>query len=545
VQNQLELKTSLFSLLESAFSPTKEVRRMSNQSPWLSRLLVNKPLDVLLKESQESGEHSLKRALGPLNLITLGIGAIIGAGIFVLTGSAAANYAGPAIVLSFVLAGTACLFAGLCYAEFASLIPIAGSAYTYGYATLGELFAWIIGWDLILEYAFGAATVSSGWSGYFLSLMNDIGVHIPPALSAAPGTLLVQMPSGNWEHLTRMKNTLATMGIDPTTLPQMAASFNLVAFLAILAVTTILVIGIKESANFNSAIVIVKVGIVLVFIAIAGAYVIQHPDTTINVNWKNFIPPNTGEWGSFGWSGIARAAGVIFFAYIGFDAVSTAAQEAKNPQKDMPIGILGSLLICTVLYILVAGLLTAIVPYSSLNVAEPVAVGIDATGVKWGSYLVKVGAIFGLGTVMLVMLLGQSRVFYSMSRDGLLPQWAGKVHPKFRTPYVSTILVGIFVAFFGALLPINILGELVSIGTLLAFVIVCAGVLILRKRRPDLHRPFKTPWVPAVPILGIAISSLLMLSLPLDTWIRLVVWLVVGLIIYFTYGRHHSVYRQV
>ncbi|MBM2839787.1 MAG: amino acid/polyamine/organocation transporter, superfamily [Bacteroidetes bacterium] len=515
---------------------------MSNQSPWLSRLLVNKPLDVLLKESQESGERSLKRVLGPLNLITLGIGAIIGAGIFVLTGSAAANYAGPAIVLSFVLAGTACLFAGLCYAEFASLIPIAGSAYTYGYATLGELFAWIIGWDLILEYAFGAATVSSGWSGYFLSFMNDIGVHIPAALTASPGTALVQY-NGNWEHLARMQNTFLTLGIDPATLPQMTASFNLVAFLAVLAVTAILVIGIKESANFNSAIVIVKVGIVLVFIAIAGAYVIQNPETTIEVNWKNFIPPNTGDWGSFGWSGIARAASVIFFAYIGFDAVSTAAQEAKNPQKDMPIGIMGSLLICTILYIVVAGLLTAIVPYSSLNVAEPVAVGIDATGVKWGSYLVKVGAIFGLGTVMLVMLLGQSRVFYSMSRDGLLPQWAGKVHPKFRTPYVSTIVVGVFVAFFGALLPINILGELVSIGTLLAFVIVCAGVLILRKRRPDLHRPFKTPWVPFVPIMGIVISGLLMLSLPFDTWLRLIIWLAVGLIIYFAYGRNHSVYK--
>ncbi|MBF8295399.1 MAG: amino acid/polyamine/organocation transporter, superfamily [Bacteroidetes bacterium] len=515
---------------------------MSNQSPWLSRLLVTKPLDVLLKESQESGAHSLKRVLGPLNLITLGIGAIIGAGIFVLTGSAAANYAGPAIVLSFVLAGTACLFAGLCYAEFASLIPIAGSAYTYGYATLGELFAWIIGWDLILEYAFGAATVSSGWSGYFLSFMNDIGVHIPAALTASPGTALVQY-NGNWEHLARMQNTFLTLGIDPATLPQMTASFNLVAFLAVLAVTAILVIGIKESANFNSAIVIVKVGIVLVFIAIAGAYVIQNPETTIEVNWKNFIPPNTGDWGSFGWSGIARAASVIFFAYIGFDAVSTAAQEAKNPQKDMPIGIMGSLLICTILYIVVAGLLTAIVPYSSLNVAEPVAVGIDATGVKWGSYLVKVGAIFGLGTVMLVMLLGQSRVFYSMSRDGLLPQWAGKVHPKFRTPYVSTIVVGVFVAFFGALLPINILGELVSIGTLLAFVIVCAGVLILRKRRPDLHRPFKTPWVPFVPIMGIVISGLLMLSLPFDTWLRLIIWLAVGLIIYFAYGRNHSVYK--
>jgi len=517
---------------------------MSNQSPWLSRLLVNKPLDVLLKESQESGEHSLKRALGPLNLITLGIGAIIGAGIFVLTGSAAANYAGPAIVLSFVLAGIACLFAGLCYAEFASLIPIAGSAYTYGYATLGELFAWIIGWDLILEYAFGAATVSSGWSGYLLSFLNDFGIHIPPSLTGAPGTVLVWV-NENWVHYDRIKATLeTTMTADQiAALPHMVASFNLVAFLAILGITTILVIGIKESANFNSIIVIVKLTIVMIFIGVVGYYVFMHPDLTINKNWKEFIPANQG-FGKFGWSGIARAASVIFFAYIGFDAVSTAAQEAKNPQRDMPIGIMGSLLICTILYIIVSGLLTAVVPYTSLNVSDPVAVGIDATGVKWGGFLVKLGAIFGLGTVMLVMLLGQSRVFYSMSRDGLLPKWAGKVHPKFRTPYISTILVGIFVAFFGALLPIDILGELVSIGTLLAFVIVCAGVLVLRKRRPDLHRPFKTPWVPVVPILGIVVSSLLMLSLPLDTWLRLIIWLFLGLVIYFTYGRHHSAYKQ-
>jgi len=512
---------------------------MSNQVSRFSRLLITKPMDVLLNEAQESGEHSLKRVLGPINLITLGIGAIVGAGIFVLTGAAAAQYAGPAIVLSFVLAGIACLFAGLCYAEFASLIPIAGSAYTYGYATLGELVAWIIGWDLILEYAFGAATVSSGWSGYFLSLMNDLGIHIPPALTSAPGTNLV-LYNGNWEHLARVQNTLQTLGIDPTSLPQMTASFNLLAFLAIMAVTAILVIGIKESANFNSAIVIVKVGIVLIFIVIAGAYVIENPEKTILVNWKQFIPPNTGDFGSYGWSGIARAASVIFFAYIGFDAVSTAAQEAKNPQKDMPIGIMGSLVICTVLYILVSGILTAVVPYTSLNVSDPVAVGIDATGVKWGIYLVKTGAVFGLGTVMLVMLLGQSRVFYSMAHDGLLPKWAGKVHPRFRTPYVSTIIVGIFVAFFGALLPINILGELVSIGTLLAFVIVSAGVWILRRRRPELHRPFKTPWVPFVPIMGIVVSGLLMLSLPFDTWLRLIVWLVIGLTLYFTYGRHHS-----
>ena len=496
-----------------------------------------------MAEASETGEHSLKRALGPLNLITLGIGAIIGAGIFVLTGSAAANYAGPAIVLSFVLAGIACVFAGLCYAEFASLIPIAGSAYTYGYATLGEVFAWIIGWDLILEYAFGAATVASGWSGYVLSFLNDFGIHIPPQLTGAPGTELIWYQE-NWQHLARVKDSMLAHGVTAdqiAQMPHMVASFNLVAFLAIIAITGILVIGIKESANFNSVIVIVKLTIVMIFIGVVGWYVFQNPDTTINVNWKHFIPENTGEFGKFGWSGIARAASVIFFAYIGFDAVSTAAQEAKNPQKDMPIGIMGSLIICTILYIIVSGLLTAVVPYTSLNVSDPVAVGIDATGVKWGGFLVKLGAIFGLGTVMLVMMLGQSRVFYSMAKDGLLPRWAGEVHPRFRTPWISTMTVGGFVAFFGALLPINILGELVSIGTLLAFVIVCAGVLMLRRSKPDMHRPFKTPWVPFVPLMGIIVSSLLMLSLPLDTWLRLIIWLIIGLAIYFGYGRYHSV----
>ena len=501
-------------------------------------LLATKPLDMILVESREEGEHCLKRALGALNLTTLGIGAIIGAGIFVLTGAAAAQYAGPAIVLSFILAGIGCVFAGLCYSEFASLIPIAGSAYTYGYATLGEIFAWIIGWDLILEYAFGAATVASGWSGYVVSLLQDFGIHLPPSLIATPGTDLV-FYNNRWERMTTIGKSLANAGIDASTLPHVHAVFNIVAFLAIAAVTTVLVIGIKESANFNSAIVIVKVAIVLVFIAIAGAYVLKHPDIA-TANWHPFIPPNAGEFGKYGWSGIARAAGVIFFAYIGFDAVSTAAQEAKNPQKDMPIGILGSLAICTLLYILVSGLLTGVVSYTQLNVADPVAVGIDATGVRWGSILVKLGAIAGLGSVMLVMLLGQSRVFFSMSRDGLLPQWAGAVHPRFRTPWISSITVGIFVAFFAALIPIGILGELVSIGTLLAFVIVCAGVWILRVRRPDLPRPFKTPMVPLVPILGILISLLMMVSLPGDTWLRLVIWLIIGMVIYFTYGRHHS-----
>ncbi len=505
-------------------------------------LLATKPLNTLLKEADESGEYTLKRALGPVNLITLGIGAIIGAGIFVLTGAAAAQYAGPAIVLSFVLAGIACAFAGLCYSEFASLIPIAGSAYTYGYATLGEIFAWVIGWDLILEYAFGAATVASGWSGYVVSFLQDWGVHLPPALTATPGTDLVLFNS-RWERLATVLPTLTKQGIDPATLPHAQGVFNIVAFLAIAIVTFILVIGIKESANVNSVIVIIKVSIVVLFIGIAGVFLMKHPSVATD-NWGQFIPPNDGAFGQFGWSGIARAAAVIFFAYIGFDAVSTAAQEARNPQRDMPVGILGSLVICTILYILVSGLLTGVVPYTSLNVPDPVAVGIDATGVRLGSFLVKLGAIAGLGSVMLVMLLGQSRVFYSMSRDGLLPPWAGKVHPRFRTPYISSITVGIFVACFAALVPIGILGELVSIGTLLAFVIVCAGVWILRIRRPELHRPFRAPMVPLVPILGIAVSLLMMGSLPLDTWLRLIIWLIIGMAVYFGYGRKHSRVRN-
>jgi APA family basic amino acid/polyamine antiporter len=504
----------------------------------MSDLLATKPLDTILSEAGETGEHALKRALGPVNLITLGIGAIIGAGIFVLTGAAAAQYAGPAIVLSFILAGIACAFAGLCYSEFASLIPIAGSAYTYGYATLGEIFAWIIGWDLILEYAFGAATVASGWSGYVNSLLQDWGIHLPPSLTATPGTEMV-FYHGRWERLGTIQVLLDKAGVASGSLPHTTGSFNLVAFIAICLVTVILVIGIQESANFNSAVVIIKVAIVLVFIGIAANYVLKNPGVA-TAHWHPFVPPNTGKFGQYGWSGVARGAAVIFFAYIGFDAVSTAAQEAKQPQRDMPIGILGSLVICTILYILVSGLLTGVVPYTALNVPDPVAVGIDATGVRWGSVLVKLGAIAGLGSVMLVMLLGQSRVFFSMSRDGLLPEWAGRVHPRFRTPYISSITVGIFVAIFASLIPIGILGELVSIGTLLAFVIVCAGVWVMRRKRPEIHRPFKTPWVPFTPIMGILVSGLMMVSLPGDTWLRLVIWLVIGMAVYFFYGRRHS-----
>src|SRR5574337_269068 len=509
----------------------------------MGSLFATKPIKTILAEAEGSGEqHSLKRALGPVNLITLGIGAIIGAGIFVLTGAAAALYAGPAIVLSFILAGVGCVFAGLCYAEFASLIPIAGSAYTYGYATLGEIFAWIIGWDLILEYAFGAATVASGWSGYCVSLLQDFGIHIPPALTATPGIPLVQY-GGRWERLTTVLPTLTAHGIDPAALPHTAGVFNIVAFFAIAVVTTVLVIGIRESANVNNAIVMIKVSIVLVFIGVAAVFVTRNPQIA-TVNWHPFVPPNAGEFGKFGWSGIARGAAVIFFAYIGFDAVSTAAQEAKKPQRDMPIGILGSLVICTILYIAVAGVLTGLVPYSELDVPDPIAKGVDAIGVTWFSILIKLGALTGLTTVILMLLYGQSRIFFTISHDGLLPGIFARVHPKLRTPYLSQLMIGTVVAIVAAFTPINVLGEMVSIGTLFAFVLVCGAVLYLRRSDPHVARPFRAPGSPVIPLLGVLFCLLLMAGLPLVTWGRLIVWLVIGLAIYYAYGRHHSTLRQ-
>jgi len=498
----------------------------------MSRLLRIKPMSALSAEAHEEGEHTLKRSLSALNLVTLGIGAVIGAGIFTLTGQAAALHAGPAVALSFVLAGFTCAFAGLCYAEFASIIPIAGSAYTYGYATLGELVAWIIGWDLCLEYAFGAATVASGWAGYFNSLMQQIGIVIPPSLTTTTGNILVKY-QGIW-----MDKMSLPPGVSDVGLPHATGLFNLVAVLIVVIVTTILVVGIKESANFNSAIVIVKLGIVGVFLVVGGYFLIKHPEIASG-NWHPFIPPSDGH-GNFGLGGIPTAAASIFFAYIGFDAVSTAAQEAKNPQRDMPIGILGSLVVCTVLYILVSLVLTGLVSYKTLNVSAPVALAIDATGVGWGSMLVKIGAVFGLATVMLVMLLGQSRVFYSMSKDGLLPKWASAIHPKFRTPWITTIVFGAFAAVMPAIFNIDVLSQLVNIGTLLAFTIVCAGVWILRVRHPNMERPFKTPLVPVVPILGIISALYLMSRLTRFTWTVMIVWLIIGLGIYFTYSIKHS-----
>jgi basic amino acid/polyamine antiporter, APA family len=498
----------------------------------MPRLLATKPLSTLTKEANEVGENTLRRSLGPVNLITLGIGAIIGAGIFVLTGQAAALHAGPAVALSFVFAGITCAFAGLCYSEFASIIPIAGSAYTYGYATLGELVAWIIGWDLVLEYAFGAATVASGWSGYFVSLLQELHIYLPPQFTTTYGNVLY-FYGDRWQPTASLPST-----VNIAALPHVAGLFNLVAFLAILIVTAVLVIGIKESANLNSAIVIVKLGIVGIFLFLGGAFLLHHPEVA-RANWHPFIPPSQGP-GAFGFGGITAGAASVFFAYIGFDAVSTAAQEARNPQRDMPIGILGSLVVCTLLYILVSTVLTGLVNYRSLDVSDPVAVGIDVTGVTWGRLLVKIGAVFGLGTVMLVMLLGQSRVFYSMSKDGLLWKWASAVHPKFRTPWISNIVVGTIVAFLPALLPIDKLAALVNMGTLLAFTIVCAGVWILRRRHPHMERPFRTPLVPLVPILGICSAFYLMCKLPLLTWEVLVIWLVIGLGIYFGYSIKHS-----
>jgi len=458
----------------------------------------------------EAEKGSLRRSLGRLNLTALGVGSIIGTGIFVLTGTAASQNAGPALVISMVIAGIACAFAGLCYAELASMIPVAGSAYTYAYATVGELFAWIIGWDLILEYALSMSTIAVGWSGYFVSLMRDLGWNVPAALTASPGVPV----------------TAATGAVVP-------GVFNIPAAVIVLLVTALLVIGIRESANTNTLLVVIKSAVLVVFVGAGIAYVRRE-------NLTPFVPPNTGEFGHFGWSGVLRGAAVMFFAYIGFDAVSTAAQEAKNPQRDLPFGILISLALCTVLYIAVAVVLIGIVPYTKLNVADPIAVGIEATGLTWFSPVVKVSALFGLFSTMLVQLLGQTRIFFSMSRDGLLPGLFGRVHRRFRTPHLSTLLTGAVVAVAAGLLPLTTLSQLVSMGTLLAFTLACVGIIILRRRAPDLERPFRTPGMPWVPVLGALACVAQMVGLPLETWARLVIWLVVGMVVYVAYGRRHA-----
>ena len=486
-------------------------------------IFATKSIEQLKAEAAASGEHSLKRVLGPLNLVTLGIGAIIGTGIFVLTGEAAAQHSGPAIVLSMMLAGFASALAGLCYSEFASTVPIAGSAYTYGYATLGEFVAWIIGWDLILEYALGAATVAVGWSGHLTSFLHDfIGIDFPAVFAAAPGTV-VQTASG------------------PVT-----AVFNLPAVLITIAVTILIVIGIKESANVNTGIVIVKIAVVIVVILGGVAFV-------NTANWHPFIPENTGTFGEYGWSGILRGAGVIFFAYIGFDAVSVAAQEARNPQKDMPIGILGSLVVCTLLYILVSGVMVGLVPYRQmLGSPAPMVVAIRAAEQASGGsgllkmmvMLVELGAIAGLSSVMVVMMMAQPRIFYSMANDGLLPPFAKKIHPRFRTPHITSIITGVIVSIASGFTPIGILGEMVSIGTLMAFVIVSVGIIFLRYQRPELERPFKVPLVPFVPALSALVSLGLMAGLPGATWMRLIIWMALGIVLYFAYGFSHSEVRK-
>lgn len=504
-------------------------------------LWSTKNISFLQQEAAAEGQHTLKRALGALNLTTLGIGAIIGAGIFVLTGTAAAQYAGPAVVLSFVLAGIGCLFAGLCYAEFAAMIPIAGSAYTYGYATLGELIAWIIGWDLILEYLFGAATVAVGWAGYFASFMAQLGIHLPLAYMQAPlsveGTHHLVRSSLCVDPATNQAVSMAAGQVCDTTRYVLSQGvINIPAIVLVGLMSALLVIGIKESARFNNFIVFLKLAIVLLVIGFGFVFV-------NTANWHPFIPPNTtGKFGEFGFTGIVRAAGVVFFAYIGFDAVSTAAQEAKNPQRDMPVGILASLGICTVLYILMGLVMTGLAHYTDLNVPQPVYVAIAKAGpaLNWLGFFVNIGAICGLASVVLVMLMGQPRIFFSMSRDGLLPPVFGKVHPKFQTPYVTTIVTGVVAAAVAGFFPIGLLGELVSIGTLLAFVIVCCGVMVLRYQRPNIPRPFRTPFVPVVPILGVLICGYMMYGEPTDTWIRLIVWMAIGLVIYFLYGKRHS-----
>ncbi len=520
----------------------------------VSHLFTRKPLGLLLDEMK--GEDRLRRVLGPVGLTSLGVGAIIGTGIFVLTGVAAHDKAGPALTLSFVAAGVACIFAALCYAEFAAMVPVAGSAYTYAYATLGELFAWIIGWDLVLEYAVGAATVTHGWSHYFQDFLGIFGVHLPAWMTKAPFNyeefrrIVQDGPTGQVFQLIPKKDPMpganwAETGESVMRLVSTGTVIDLPALIIAALITVILVIGIKESARFNASMVLLKLAIV-VLVIVLGAFYVK------TANWKPFAPFGYGGISFFGhgfWKGdggppkgVFAGAATIFFAYIGFDSVSAHSEEAKNPQRDVPIGILTSLIVCTLLYIAVAAILTGMVPYQKINVDAPVSDAFKQVGLPKAQFLISLGAVAGMTSVLLVMMLSQPRVLLAMARDGLVPpSFFSAIHPRFRTPWKSTILTGIFVGLMGAFLPLTILAELVNIGTLLAFVIVCAAVLIMRKKYPDAHRPFRTPLVPLVPILGIVTCLILMFSLPWENWARLVAWLALGLVIYFAYGRHHSV----
>jgi APA family basic amino acid/polyamine antiporter len=474
-----------------------------------------KPLDVLLKEAAETGEGSLKRTLTSFNLVALGIGAIIGAGLFSLTGLAAANNAGPAVTISFIIGAVGCAFAGLCYAEFASMIPIAGSAYTYSYATMGEFMAWIIGWDLVLEYALGAATVAISWSQYLTKFLHYFNLSIPPQLTMSP-----------WETATLADGTMVS------------GYFNVPAVFIVVALSLLLIRGTQESAFINNLLVVLKVAVVLIFIAVGWQFI--NPS-----NHVPYIPENTGKFGEFGWSGIIRGAGVVFFAFIGFDAVSTAAQEAKDPKRGMPIGIIGSLIICTILYVLFSHVMTGVANYTEFKgSAAPVAVAIAKTPYIWLQQAIIVAILAGYTSVILVMLMGQSRVFFTMSKDGLVPKLFSDVHPKFQTPYKSNLFFAVFVSLFAAFVPVAIVGEMVSIGTLFAFILVCIGIIWMRKTNPDTPRPFRTPWVPYVPIAGVVVCFTMMVFLPLDTWLRLAIWMIIGVVIYYAYGKKHSIVRK-
>ena len=477
--------------------------------------MIRKSIEALQREAAETGSQTLKRSLGAINLISIGIGVIIGAGLFSLTGIAAANHAGPAVTLSFIIAAIGCAFSALCYAEFASMVPVAGSAYTYAYATLGEFFAWIIGWDLVLEYSVGAATVAISWSQYLVRFLSKYDIYLPAQLLHSP-----------FETVTLPDGSVVTGWI------------NVPAVLVVVFITALIIRGTKGSALYNIIVVSLKIGVVIVFIALGWNYI--NP-----TNFVPYIPANTGTFGEFGISGIFRGAGVVFFVFIGFDIVATMAQEAKNPQRNMPIGIIGSLIICTVLFGVFSFVMTGLAHYTEFkDSAAPVAIAIEKTPYGWMAQAIILAIIIGYTSVILVDLLGQSRVFFSMSRDGLLPKLFSHVHPKFQTPYKGNMLLGLFISLFAGFVPIRVVGEMTSIGTLLAFIMVCLGVIILRYRQPDLPRAFRTPWVPVVPILGIVTCVAMMISLPRDTWIRLVVWLLIGLGIYFLYGKKNSKIRN-